>query len=183
MSQRHSISAPFLADEGRALNAGDEVLLSGTVFTARDAAHKRMADAARKGEAMPLDLRGAVIFYAGPSPARPGRPVGAIGPTTSSRMDFYTPILLERGLRGMIGKGDRSDEVVKSMILHGAVYLGATGGIAALLARTVVDSRLVAYDDLGPEAIRELHINEMPLRVLIDSRGRSIYCTGLERFQ
>jgi fumarate hydratase subunit beta len=183
MGKCNRFTTPFLADEVSFMNAGDEILLSGVIYTARDAAHKRMTDALINGEKIALDLKGAVLFYAGPSPARPGEPVGSIGPTTSYRMDPYTPLLLQRGVKGMIGKGDRSAEVVESMKQNGAVYLGATGGIAALLARTIITSKVLDYEDLGPEALRELQIRDMPLVVLIDSSGNSIYRTGPERFR
>ncbi len=183
MGTCNRIKAPFLENEAAGLHAGDEILLSGIIYTARDAAHKRMTDAMKRGESLPMDLDGAVLFYAGPSPARPGAPVGSIGPTTSYRMDPYTPFLLERGIKGMIGKGDRSEEVVKSMKQQKAVYLGATGGIAALLARTILASRLLAYEDLGPEALRELEVRDMPLVVLIDSSGDSLYRIGPEKYR
>lgn len=182
MGTCNRITTPFLANDISVLKAGDELLLSGIIHTARDAAHKRMTEALHRNETLPFDLKGTVIFYAGPSPARPGEPVGSIGPTTSYRMDPYTPLLLERGVKGMIGKGDRSPDVVRSMIRHGAVYLGATGGIAALLARTIVASKVLAYGDLGPEALRELEVRDMPLVVLIDSSGNSIYKIGPEKF-
>lgn len=177
------IAAPFLSGEGAALRAGEAVLLSGVVYTARDAAHKRMVEALRENRPLAVDLRGAVLFYAGPSPARPGNPVGSIGPTTSYRMDPYTPELLDRGVRGMIGKGERSGEVIRSMQKNGAVYLGATGGIAALLARTVTSSRVLDYEDLGPEALTELRVRDMPLVVLIDSLGNSMYREGMARYR
>ena len=169
------ITAPLTETASRSLLAGEEVLLSGVVYVARDEAHRRMAEAFDRGEPPPFNMTGAVIFYAGPSPARPGRPVGAIGPTTSYRMDPYSPLLIGMGVRGMIGKGPRSPEVVARMVEHGAVYFGATGGIAALLARAVVASRVLCYEDLGPEALRELEVRDMPLIVLIDSTGGSIY--------
>ncbi|TDY52522.1 fumarate hydratase subunit beta [Aminivibrio pyruvatiphilus] len=182
MEECRRLSAPFLEKEASNLRAGDEILLSGVIYTARDAAHKRMSDALARGEKLKVDLAGAVIFYAGPSPARPGEPMGSIGPTTSYRMDPYTPMLLELGVKGMIGKGERAEDVVASMKKNGAVYLGATGGIAALLARTIVSSRVLDYEDLGPEALRELEIRDMPLVVLIDSLGSSMYREGPAKF-
>lgn len=176
------LEAPFLRGEASGLRMGQEILLSGTVYTARDAAHMRMHSTIAGGGEPPVNLEGAVMFYAGPSPARPGAPLGSVGPTTSSRMDPYTPALLELGVRAMIGKGMRSEAVVQSMIKNGSVYLGATGGIAALLARTVVSSRIACYDDLGPEAVRELKIRDMPLVVLIDSLGNSLYREGPAKY-
>ena len=177
------IRAPFSGAEASLLRAGDQVLLSGVVYTARDAAHKRMVEALRGGSPLAVDLRGAVLFYAGPSPARPGNLVGSVGPTTSYRMDPYTPELLDAGLKGMIGKGERSDAVVASIIKNGAVYFGAAGGIAALLARTVTSSRVLDYEDLGPEALRELVVRDMPLVVLIDSLGGDMYREGTARYR
>ena len=167
-------------DEGmrRNLQCGDPVLLSGTIFTARDAAHRRMVEAYHRGEPLPFDLRGQVIYYTGPSPTPPGAVVGALGPTTSGRMDPYTPLLLELGLRGMIGKGRRSAEVVRCMEQFGAVYFGATGGAAALLARAVRRVRPVAYEDLGPEAITALEVEDFPVTVVVDTRGHDLYAEG-----
>lgn len=182
MEECRRLCAPFLENEASNLRAGDEILLSGVIYTARDAAHKRLSDALSRGEKLKVDLSGAVIFYAGPSPARPGKPMGSIGPTTSYRMDPYTPMLLELGVKGMIGKGERSEEVLRSMKNNGAVYLGATGGIAALLARTIVSSRVLDYEDLGPEALRELEVRDMPLVVLIDSLGNSMYREGPAKY-
>lgn len=167
----------------RLLRAGDPVGLTGTVYTARDAAHLRMLEAHRRGEALPFDLRGQVIYYAGPSPTPPGRVIGAIGPTTSGRMDPYTPLLLELGLLGMIGKGRRSLEVVEALGRFGAVYFGATGGAAALLARSVRGARLVAYEDLGPEAITALEVEDFPLTVVVDTLGHDLYAEGPAAFR
>ena len=169
------IVTPLTEIASRALRVGEEVLLSGVVYVARDEAHRRITEALGRGEPPSFNMEGAVIFYAGPSPARPGKPVGAIGPTPSYRMDPYSPLLIGMGVRGMIGKGARSPEVVASMVEHGAVYFGATGGIAALLASAVVASRVICYEDLGPEALRELEVRDMPLIVVIDSTGGSIY--------
>lgn len=182
-SEARRLLAPLNRADCEALCAGDEVLLSGVIYVARDAAHKRMVEALENGEPVPADLWGAVIFYAGPSPARPGLPIGSIGPTTSYRMDPYAPALLEEGVRGMIGKGDRSPEVVSSIVKNGAVYFGAAGGIAALFARSVASSEIIGYEDLGPEAMLMLDVREMPLTVLIDSRGTSLYLSGRERFR
>lgn len=183
MVECRRITAPFLKGEASDLRAGDEIFLSGTIYTARDAAHKRMWDSLRAGKPLKIDLEGAVIFYAGPSPARPGNPIGSIGPTTSYRMDPFTPLLLELGVKAMIGKGERSDAVVESIKKHDAVYLGATGGIAALLARTILSARVVDYEDLGPEALRVLEVRDMPLVTLIDCMGDNIYREGAAKFR
>lgn len=159
----------------RRLKAGDEVLLSGIVHTARDAAHQRLAAALHSGKRLPVDPAGMTVYYCGPTPARPGRPIGSCGPTTSSRMDAFTPALIGQGLRVMIGKGGRSDEVKRAIRRYGCVYFIATGGLGALLATKVRRSRVVAYPDLGPEAIHELVIEDFPVIVAIDSKGRDVY--------
>jgi fumarate hydratase subunit beta len=175
MSGLIHITTPLTDEVCSVLKAGDRVSLSGEVYTARDVAHRRLFEAALKGEKLPVKLKGEIIFYAAPTPARPGRAVGSIGPTTSSRMDPYTPELLSRGLKGMIGKGKRSSEVVSAIRKYGAVYFGAPGGVAALLAGCVKSSEVVAYEDLGPEAILRMEVSEMPLVVLIDVSGRDLY--------
>lgn len=171
------IKTPVTKDLLKRLTAGDEVLLSGVIFTARDAAHQRLIGALRRGKRLPIDPKGAVIYYAGPTPARPGRPIGSCGPTTSSRMDPFTPQLLKRGLAVMIGKGGRSPVVRQAIKRSGSVYLLATGGAGALLARRVVSCRAVAYADLGPEAIWRLEVKDFPAIVGIDTKGRDIYGT------
>jgi len=181
-SEPRSIVTPLDEAALSSLRAGDLVLLSGSVHTARDAAHRRMAECLEKRMALPLSLAGQVIYYAGPAPAKPGHVIGPIGPTTSTRMDPYTPLLLAQGLKGMIGKGRRSPEVIRAIREHGAVYLGATGGAAALLARCVRSVRTVAYEDLGPEAIRELLVEDLPLVVVVDSRGTDLYEIGPAAF-
>lgn len=172
------ITAPLDRETARSLRSGDSVLLSGTIYTARDAAHKRLCELAAKGEPMPFPIAGAVIYYAGPTPARPGQPIGSAGPTTSYRMDAYAPTLLRLGELGMIGKGKRSPEVIDAMKETGAVYFGAIGGAGALLARCVKSAELVCYEDLGAEAIRRLEVENLPLTVVIDSLGSSLYETG-----
>jgi len=169
------IKTPLTDKVCKALKVGDRVLLSGTVYTARDVAHKRLVEAVRKGEKLPVDLRGQIIYYAAPTPAKPGRVIGSLGPTTSSRMDPFTPELLQRGLMGMIGKGRRSPDVVEAIKESGAVYFGAPGGVGALLAGSIRKAEPSAYDDLGPEAMLKLELLEMPLVVLVDSRGRDLY--------
>lgn len=160
------------------LRAGDSVLLSGSLYTARDAAHKRMLEALDKGESLPFDIKGQVIYYVGPAPAGPGYAVGSAGPTTSYRMDAYTPQLLNLGLKGMIGKGKRSAAVVDAMKEHNAVYFGATGGAAALIAKRIIKSEVIAYPDLGAEAIHRFEIKDFPVIVLIDSQGNNLYEIG-----
>lgn len=183
MSKTWKIETPLTEEEVRQLRSGDRVLLSGVIYTARDAAHKRFVQTLESGNELPVDLDGQAIYYAGPAPAGPGKPIGPVGPTTSYRMDPYAPVLLEEGLRVMIGKGKRSAEVVDAMKRFGAVYLGATGGAAALLARTVKEAEVVAYPDLGPEAVRRLVVEDMPLVVVIDSEGQDLYQTGPVRYR
>ena len=171
---RH-IQTPLTDEVIATLHAGDMVLLSGEVYTARDVAHRRLYEALMKGEALPIDLSKAVIFYAAPTPTPPGKIIGSIGPTTSYRMDFFTPKLIENGLKGMIGKGNRSPEVIAALQKYGAVYFGAIGGIAALSARCVKKVELIAYEDLGPEAIRKLTIVDFPAIVINDAYGNDLY--------
>ena len=172
------VSAPLDLEAARSLRAGDSVRLTGAVYTARDAAHKRLCELSRRGEPMPFPMEGAVIYYVGPTPARPGQPIGSAGPTTSYRMDAYAPTLLRLGLRGMIGKGLRGPEVVEAMKETGGVYFGAIGGAGALLARCVKSAELVCWEDLGAEAVRRLTVEDLPLTVVIDSLGGNLYETG-----
>ena len=169
------ILTPVFGDMVRGLRAGDNVTVTGWVFTARDAAHKRMAEAILNGDKPPFEYEGQVVFYAGPCPAPPGRPVGSIGPTTAGRMDAYAPSLIEAGLKIMIAKGNRSAPVVDAIKTYGGLYLAAVGGVAALMARCVTSAEVVAYEDLGTEAIRKLYVERMPLIVAIDHQGRSVY--------
>ena len=173
MEQR--IQAPMSAEDTRKLRAGDYVYITGTIYTARDAAHKRLYEALEKGEALPLDMTNNVIYYMGPSPAREGRPIGSAGPTTASRMDKYTPALLDLGLLGMIGKGKRSAAVKEAIVRNGAVYFAAVGGAGALLSKSIRASEVIAYDDLGTEAIRRLEVENFPVIVVIDSEGTDLY--------
>ena len=172
------INTPLIKNEVRKLQCGESVLLSGVIYTARDAAHKRLVEAINKGEPLPFDIENAIVYYVGPTPAKPGRVIGAAGPTTSGRMDAYAPLLISMGLAGMIGKGSRKPEVIEAMREHGAVYFSAIGGAGALLAGCVEKSELVAYEDLGAEAIRRLTVKEMPLIVTIDSKGNDLYIKG-----
>jgi fumarate hydratase subunit beta len=165
------------------LRAGDSVRLNGAIFTARDAAHARFAEAIATGESLPFDVRDQIIYFVGPTPARPGHPIGSAGPTTASRMDPYSPLLVERGLRGMVGKGRRSAEVKRSMLRHGCVYFGAIEGTAALLARRVRSSEIIAYEDLGTEAVRRLEVEDFPVMVVNDLSGGDLYDEGPRRWR
>lgn len=176
------IKAPLEKDDIRKLKAGDYVYLSGTIYTARDAAHKRMQETLDKGEALPLEMAHNVIYYMGPSPAREGRPIGSAGPTTASRMDKYAPKLLDMGLSGMIGKGKRSDAVKEAIVRNGAVYFAAVGGAGALLSKSILSSEVIAYDDLGTEAIRKLEVRDFPVIVVIDSEGSNLYETAIGEY-
>ena len=177
------IETPLVEEEIVRLRSGDKVLLSGYVYTARDAAHKRFATALAAGEALPLDVSGQIIYYCGPSPSRPGRIIGAAGPTTSSRMDVYAPTLLTIGLKGMIGKGKRSEAVRGAIVRHKAVYFGATGGAGALLSCNVLSYEIVAYADLGPEAVARLYVRDFPLFVINDSLGNDLYEIGRNKYR
>ncbi len=173
------ISVPFTKETAASLCAGDYVYLTGTIYTARDAAHKRMQEAMDRNEALPVDMENNVIYYMGPSPARPGRAIGSAGPTTASRMDKYAPALLDLGLKGMIGKGRRSQAVKEAVVRNGAVYLAAVGGAGALLSRSIVSSEVVAYDDLGTEAVRRLEVKDFPVIVVMDAGGNDLYETSI----
>lgn len=174
---RH-LTAPLTEADVMSLHAGEHVLLSGTVYTARDAAHLRMMDCIAKGEPLPMELEGQVIYYAGPTPTPEGKPVGSIGPTTSTRMDASTPTLLAHGLRGMIGKGQRSESVMKAMQEYPAVYFAAVGGAAALMAACVTSCEVIAWDDLGPESVKRLTLKELPLVVAADAYGKDAFTLG-----
>lgn len=169
------IEAPLNSETIENLEAGDYVYISGTIYTARDAAHKRMDDALNNGEKLPINIEDNIIYYMGPSPAREGRVIGSAGPTTSTRMDKYTPRLLDMGLKGMIGKGKRQQQVLDSIIRNKAVYFAAVGGAGALLSKCIVESKVIAYDDLGTEAIRELKVKDFPAIVVVDSYGNNLY--------
>lgn len=179
--ERH-IAAPIDKETAKELRAGDYVYLTGTIYTARDAAHKRMYEALEKGGALPFEMKDNVIYYMGPSPAREGRPIGSAGPTTASRMDKYAPALLDLGLTGMIGKGKRSETVREAIVRNGAVYFAAVGGAGALLAGSIKSSEVVAYDDLGTEAIRRLEVENFPVIVVIDSVGQNLYETAINAY-
>jgi fumarate hydratase subunit beta len=183
MATQRKINTPLTDEVIATLHAGDMVLLSGEVYTARDVAHRRLYEALIKGEKLPIDLQGTVIFYAAPTPTPAGAVIGSIGPTTSYRMDAFTPKLIENGLKGMIGKGNRSPEVVAAIKQYGAVYFGAIGGIAALTAQCVKRVDLIAYEDLGPEAIRKLTIMEMPIIVINDTAGHDLYAEEQKKWR
>lgn len=176
------ITTPVDDDVLSSLNAGDRVIINGILYTARDAAHKRMVETLGRGESLPVDLTGQIIYYAGPSPTPPGKPIGSVGPTTSYRMDPYAPRLMEAGLKGMIGKGPRSQEVIDAMVKNKAVYFAAIGGAAALLARQVKKADIIAYEDLGPEAIRRLVVEDFPVIVVNDIYGKDLFVEGVRKY-
>jgi len=173
------IKAPLSKETAQNLNAGDYVYITGTIYTARDAAHLRMNETLDKKEPLPITLENNIIYYMGPSPAREGRPIGSAGPTTASRMDKYAPRLLDLGLKGMIGKGKRNDAVKEAIVRNGAVYFAAVGGAGALLSKSITASEVVAYDDLGTEAIRKLEVENFPVIVVIDAKGNNLYETAV----
>ena len=178
---RH-ISVPLTDEVAGSLRTGDYVYLTGVIYTARDAAHKRMYEALEQGKELPCDMRDNVIYYMGPSPAREGRPIGSAGPTTASRMDKYAPALLDLGLKGMIGKGKRNQAVKDAVVRNGAVYFAAVGGAGALLSRSIISSEVIAYDDLGTEAIRKLEVKDFPVIVVMDSVGNDLYATAIQSY-
>ena len=176
------IQAPLTAETIKDLHAGDVVRISGYIYTARDAAHKRLYEALGRGEKLPLDLKDTVIYYVCPTPAKPGEVVGSAGPTTSGRMDKYTPTMIEQGMRGTIGKGLRSQEVIDACVKHGAVYFVAVGGAAAVIAQSIKSETMIAYEDLGPEAIRRYEVKDFPAIVCIDAEGNDFYKVGIAKY-
>lgn len=180
---QREIIAPLTDDVVESLKAGDRVLISGTIYTARDAAHKRMWEALQRGEPLPFDIKGQIIYYAGPCPARPGSVAGPFGPTTSGRMDKYAPLLIQWGLKGMIGKGDRDDKVIEAMVENKAVYFAAVGGLGAYIATKIRKQETVAYEDLGTEAIKRLTVKDFPAIVVIDGSGNNLYKTEQEKYE
>ena len=176
------LTTPLTEEKTKNLKAGDSVLLSGILYTGRDAAHKRLIDLLNEGKELPINIKVEVIYYVGPRPAKPGMVIGSAGPTTSYRMDPYAPRLLDLGLKGMIGKGARNQEVIDAIVRNKAVYFGAIGGAAALIGKSIVSSEIVAYEDLGAEAIRKIEVQDMPLVVIIDSEGTNLYETGKEDY-
>jgi len=183
MSKEIRLTTPLSTVDVEKLKIGDKVLLTGTIYTARDAAHKRLIDLLKEGKELPIDIKGQVIYYVGPSPAKPGKPIGSAGPTTSYRMDPYAPKLIELGLKGMIGKGNRSQKVIEAMKKYKAVYFGATGGAGALLAKRIRKAEIVAYEDLGPEAIRKLEVEDFPVVVINDTKGNDLYVEGAKKYR
>lgn len=183
MSEPIILKTPVSDEDIMKLKIGDSVLISGIIFTGRDAAHKRLFDLASKGDALPIDIKGQIIYYVGPAPAKPGYAIGPAGPTTSYRMDPYAPLLMELGLKGMIGKGVRSKEVREAMQKHKAVYFSATGGAAALIAKNIKEVEIVAYEDLGPEAIRKLTVENFPVIVANDAHGGDLYEEGTKKYR
>ena len=180
---QYTLTTPCTAQDLAPLRAGDTVLLSGVVYTARDQAHKRMIEALDRGEPLPFDLEGSAIYYVGPTPERPGEVIGSAGPTTSGRMDKYTPTMIEQGMRGMIGKGLRSQEVIDACAKHGAVYFVAVGGAAAVITQSIKSETMIAYEDLGPEAIRRYEVKDFPAIVCIDSEGNDFYKVGIAKYK
>ena len=176
------ITLPLTEEIAKTLKAGDRVLLTGIIYTSRDAGHKRMCESLAKGEELPIDPMNATIYYVGPTPAKPGTVIGSAGPTTSGRMDAYAPTMMSVGARGMIGKGARLPEVIDAMKKYSGVYFGAIGGAGALLAKCIKSAKLIAYEDLGAEALRELYVEDMPLMVIIDSEGNNLYELGREEY-
>ena len=183
MTEPIRLKTPLTDKDVERLKIGDRVLINGEIYTGRDAAHKRLSDLLEEGKELPFDIRGQIIYYVGPTPARPGQVFGSAGPTTSYRMDAYAPALIEKGLKGMIGKGMRSDAVKEAMKKHQAVYFAATGGAGALLAKKVKRAEVVAYDDLGPEAIRRLEVEDLPVIVINDIRGNDLYIEGERKYK
>ena len=176
------INTPLTREKVKDLKAGDSCLISGVIYTARDAAHKRLCELVDAGKELPLDVKDAIIYFVGPTPAKPGQAIGSAGPTTSYRMDAYSPTLIKEGQTGMIGKGKRGPEVIAAMKEHGAIYFGAIGGCGALLSDCIKKAEVIAYDDLGTEAIRKLYVEDFPLTVLIDAKGTNIYKIGQEKY-
>lgn len=176
------IQAPLVESEIKDLQAGDYVYITGKIYTARDAAHKRMDETLKNEEELPMDLKNNVIYYMGPSPAREGKVIGSAGPTTASRMDKYTPTLLDLGLKGMIGKGKRTEDVRQAVVRNNAIYFAAVGGAGALLSKCIKESKVIAYNDLGTEAIRELQVEKLPVVVVIDNKGNNLYETAINEY-
>lgn len=183
MTTIKNLTTPLTFEQVKDLKAGDQVTITGVIYSARDAAHKNMVDALKEEQPLPIDIKDQVIYYAGPSPAKPGKVIGSCGPTTSGRMDAYSPTMMEQGLRGMIGKGPRSKEVIESMKKNGAVYFAAIGGAAALIADTIKKVDIVAYPDLGPEAIRRMEVDNYPCIVAIDCEGNDLYEIGVKQYR
>ena len=183
MAEKIRIETPLTEEQSRKLKAGDSVLITGTIYSARDAAHKVMTEALARGEKLPIDWHDQIVYYLGPTPAKPGDPIGSAGPTTSGRMDAYTPTMLDQGIKGMIGKGSRKPEVIASMKKNGATYFAAVGGAAALIAKSVKKYEVIAYPELGPEALAALTVEDFPAIVVIDSEGNNFYEIGQKPYR
>lgn len=177
------VSTPLSDDVVNRLRSGDKVLINGIIYTGRDAAHKRLVDLIDRGEVLPFDVKGQIIYFVGPTPARPGRPVGSAGPTTSYRMDAYSPKMIEKGLKGMIGKGARSKEVIEAMVKYKCVYMAAVGGAGALISKCIKSSEIIAYEDLGPEAIRRMEVEDLPVIIVNDTLGNDLYQEGIKKYR
>ena len=183
MAEKIRITTPLTEEQSRKLKAGDSVLITGTIYSARDAAHKAMTEAFARGEKLPIDWHDQIVYYLGPSPAKPGDPIGSAGPTTSGRMDAYTPTMLDQGIKGMIGKGSRKPEVVESMKKNGTTYFAAVGGAAALIAKSIKKYEVIAYPELGPEALAALTVEDFPAIVVIDTEGNNFYEIGQKPYR
>jgi len=183
MANEIRLQTPLSDEDIDKLKIGDKVLITGVIYTGRDTAHKRMIDLINEGKKLPMDVKGQIIYYVGPTPARPGKPIGSAGPTTSYRMDAYAPKMMELGMKGMIGKGNRAPEVIEAMGKFKAVYFGATGGASAVLAKSIRKAEVVAYEDLGPEAIRRLEVEDFPAVVINDIRGNDLYVEGAKKYR
>ena len=182
-SNKKIITPPFTDEIIKSLNAGDMVYISGIIYTARDAAHKILFEMIENGKDMPFDFKGQAVYYAGPTPAKPGKPIGSVGPTTGGRMDTYSPTLIANGLKVMIGKGTRNESVVKAITEHNGIYFAAIGGAAALMAKCIISSEIIAFEDLGTEAIRRLEVKELPVVVAIDYQGNDVYKKAIEEYR
>ena len=183
MSKTYYLNTPLTTEDTKQLKSGDIVYLNGTIFTARDAAHKRLVDLINDGKELPFDLKGSVIYFVGPTPPKPGEPIGSAGPTTSYRMDSYSPTLLKNGSLGMIGKGKRNQDVKDACVEYGGIYFGATGGAGALLGKKIKAAKIVAYPELGPEAVREIEVENFPVTVINDSYGNDLYQNGRAKYE
>jgi len=180
---QYTLTTPLTNEDTKKLKAGDTVLLNGTIYTARDAAHKRLVELLEKGEELPFDLEGSVIYFVGPTPPKPGDPIGSAGPTTSYRMDSYSPIMLKHGSKGMIGKGKRNQAVKDACVKYGGIYFGATGGAGALLGKKITSAKVIAYPELGPEAVREITVKDFPVTVINDTYGNDLYEMGRKEYE
>jgi len=183
MSKTYNLTTPITEDQTRELKAGDIVYLNGTIFTARDAAHKKLVDLLNAGEELPFDLEGSIIYFVGPTPPKPGDPIGSAGPTTSYRMDSYSPTMLKHGSKGMIGKGARNKDVLDACKKYGGIYFGATGGAGALLGKKITSAEVIAYPELGPEAVRKITVKDFPVTVINDTFGSDLYQMGREQYE